>query len=161
MEESSFALPSHGNPIVLDWIRDGKAVFQPGPLDTPCLIWQKSKIKGYGQICINYKNLRAHRVAINCDSTVSLHTCHTRSCVNPHHIYEGTYIDHSIERVNKGSGLRLGKRSRCACGRSAYGNGHKCRPCTSMSLGVFCHCGEPVRARGLCARHYSRNKNKD
>lgn len=95
----NFVLPSHGNPIVLDWIKEGKAVFQPGPLETPCLVWQGGKLGKYGRS----KEGRTHRIAINCpDNFHSLHACDNPPCCNPWHLREGTHEDNMRDYEERG-----------------------------------------------------------
>jgi hypothetical protein len=62
-----------------------------------CWIWERAQQRrGYGVVCINGKNIQAHRfvyaamrsqIATN---TKLLHRCDVMLCVNPDHLYEGT-----------------------------------------------------------------------
>lgn len=77
--------------------------------------------KGYGQITAGRRGaLLAHRVAwelaygeVPADMLVC-HTCDTPRCVNPKHLFLGTYLDNAVDMVKKGrqaqgatSGFRL------------------------------------------------------
>ena len=131
MEDFDFVLPSHGNLMVLDWIKEGKAVFQPGPLDTPCLIWKMSKSAKYGLVTIDGKSKRASRIAINCkDGLDAAHACGMRSCVNPWHIRPAT----RAENMADDRGKRC-KHGQCQCGRARNHKGLKCDRCY-YKLGV-------------------------
>ena len=74
-----------------------------------CWLWNASKEKGgYGSFW-NGKNIcKAHRYSyelfrekIPKDLCV-LHTCDNRWCVNPEHLWLGTYQDNAIDMVKKG-----------------------------------------------------------
>lgn len=74
-----------------------------------CWIWEKSKArKGYGQFYIGKKALRAHRVSYlifkgNIDTGLLVcHTCDNPSCVNPHHLWLGTNMQNSQDKIKKG-----------------------------------------------------------
>ncbi len=78
-------------------------------LPNECWIWKGAKTNiGYGTIKINGKMIGAHRVSyqihygeINPGMCI-LHKCDNRSCVNPHHLYEGTYQDNADDRRDRG-----------------------------------------------------------
>lgn len=79
-----------------------------GPyLDTQCWTWKASKNKrGYGLIGIAASRpAKAHRVSwiLNLgeipDNMFVLHRCHNTSCVNPEHLYLGTHLENSSDRV--------------------------------------------------------------
>lgn len=74
-----------------------------------CWEWTASiKDTGYGQIRINYKTLRAHRVSweINYgeipENMCVLHTCDNRKCVNPKHLWLGDKFDNMQDMSKKG-----------------------------------------------------------
>jgi hypothetical protein len=67
--------------------------------------------KGYGRFSINNKNIFAHRVSFQLhhnrliqDGMIILHSCDNPSCVNPHHLSEGTHQDNATDRRKKGRG---------------------------------------------------------
>lgn len=75
-----------------------------------CWEWQGAVFVtgGYGQIGWNYKTLRAHRVAwilkrgkIS-DKILVLHKCDNPKCVNPNHLFLGTYLDNNLDKIQKG-----------------------------------------------------------
>lgn len=79
--------------------------FTPEP-NTGCWLWCGPPDKdGYGRITLFNKTLKAHRVSFiihnkdeNIDNHLICHKCDTRSCVNPSHLYKGTYSDNIKDR---------------------------------------------------------------
>lgn len=88
-----------------------------------CWIWSGCKdTAGYGQLRIGKRMGLTHRVSweihngpIPSDALV-LHRCDVRSCVNPAHLFLGSYSDNAIDRDRK----RRGRHSRLTHCR----NGH-------------------------------------
>jgi len=61
---------------------------------------------GYGQFHLNGKTAYAHRVAFELfrgkkPSDFVLHTCDNRKCVNPDHLFEGSFYDNMDDMVAK------------------------------------------------------------
>jgi len=74
-----------------------------------CWLWRGSTdTQGYGQIAINGKGHRAHRVAYEMIVGVipigicCLHHCDVRQCVRPDHLFLGTKSDNMQDAVAKG-----------------------------------------------------------
>lgn len=74
-----------------------------------CWIWEGPKsIYGYGRFTINYKTYRAHRYSYELfrhkipPRKCVLHRCDNRICVNPSHLFIGTYDDNNQDMKNKG-----------------------------------------------------------
>ena len=66
---------------------------------------------GYGSIRVNQKDILAHRFSFQLfhnrligDKMCICHKCDNPSCVNPHHLFEGTVKDNMNDRDNKGRG---------------------------------------------------------
>ena len=88
--------------------------------DLYCWEWQKCKFKdGYGQIGINYKKHRTHRISYQKfigpipKGKCVLHKCDTRSCCNPNHLFIGTKKDNAKDRDLKKRGT-IGERNGCS-----------------------------------------------
>jgi hypothetical protein len=87
---------------------------EPEPM-TGCWLWTGSckKTSGYGDVRIGYKNVLAHRMSYAIhrgeipDGQCVLHKCDNRSCVNPGHLFLGTYKDNAEDRERKGRGNQL------------------------------------------------------
>lgn len=74
-----------------------------------CWDWTGAKFRhGYGAVKIKRKMKRSHRVAFqwfresievgNC----VCHECDNPSCVNPHHLFQGTVLDNNRDKMHKG-----------------------------------------------------------
>ncbi|MEI9569483.1 HNH endonuclease signature motif containing protein [Atlantibacter hermannii] len=84
-----------------------------------CWVWNKSVASsGYGQIRLNYKNLRANRASYMVfkgeipDGMVVRHTCDNKLCINPDHLILGSCKDNSqdmVERNRQAKGTRNGR----------------------------------------------------
>lgn len=82
---------------------------------TKCWEWQGHKKKsGYGQFKFQGQQWLAHRWAVFFYRPESFkvapcvcHSCDNPSCVNPDHLFIGTYSDNAIDRESKGRGRKL------------------------------------------------------
>jgi len=73
-----------------------------------CIIFNGEILcSGYGRMCINYQKIVAHRISwmINFGNIPYglwvLHKCDIRRCVNPNHLFLGTYRDNIDDKVSK------------------------------------------------------------
>ena len=74
-----------------------------------CWEWKAYRDKdGYGNISIDNKTIRAHRVSWELENgkingeLQCLHKCDNPPCVNPAHLFLGTNQDNVTDKVNKG-----------------------------------------------------------
>jgi hypothetical protein len=82
--------------------------------DTGCWLWTASLSPGgYGQFGSQGENLKAHRVSFELhhkrpvsEGLYVCHTCDVRHCVNPDHLWEGTFDDNMRDMREKGRGAR-------------------------------------------------------
>lgn len=73
-----------------------------------CLIWLGGTTNGYGAIRTNWKFEYTHRLAWQLkngpipDGMYVCHRCDIRCCVNPDHLFIGTYLDNIKDMISKG-----------------------------------------------------------
>ena len=82
-------------------------------VDGGCWLWQGKRTNaGYGEFWFGKKHVGAHRVSLQLFSDVVigfdcvLHHCDVRLCVNPEHLYVGTYVDNMKDRQVRGQASR-------------------------------------------------------
>lgn len=76
-----------------------------------CWIWTHSKThQGYGSFAYNGKRYSAHRFSWELvygpvlDRKLVCHNCDNPSCVNPKHLFVGSYKDNAADMLLKGRG---------------------------------------------------------
>lgn len=103
-----------------------------------CWEWTAGIRNGYGAFKLNGKAIDAHRVSYEAyngeipKGKIICHTCDNPKCVNPEHLYAGTYADNVHDMI---------KRNRCNYNRDhlrkhpgikAYQRGCRCEDCTAL-----------------------------
>jgi hypothetical protein len=75
-----------------------------------CIIWEYSKVKGYGQICIEKKMCSVHRIALILHKgnppngrNIALHSCHNPACFNYRHLRWGTTKENMADKIIDGT----------------------------------------------------------
>lgn len=90
------------------WPIEERLKFYSEPHASGCVLWTGPKIStGYGNIKIDSKNYKAHRVSwqerrgpIPYGKHV-LHKCDNPSCINPDHLFIGTHDENMSDKVAK------------------------------------------------------------
>lgn len=151
-------LPEKADPIILEWIRDGKVVVR----QTGCWEWMRCRNKdGYGQVNIGRRMQLSHRVVIGGlgSDLDTCHSCDNPPCCNPWHLFLGTRHTNTLDMKAKGRGLRIGRSPRCKCGKAMARTGSDCDECRAVRLDKpMCRCGVRSRTQGLCSRCYQQRK---
>jgi hypothetical protein len=158
MDGQDIILPYHANPIVLEWIKDGKAKIS----ESGCWEWTRGRNShGYGMLFYQGSMKGVHRLAVKAEKGfVAMHSCDNPQCCNPWHISIGTQHENKLDMKEKKRGRRIGKLERCACGKAATKKCRDCHDCRSIRLGKPpCHCGAIAQTKGLCQLHYRKNQS--
>jgi hypothetical protein len=73
-----------------------------------CWLWTGSQRNGYGSMTIDGQNVFVHRLSWTVNrgpvpnGLCVLHKCDVRNCVNPDHLFLGTYKDNAQDASRKG-----------------------------------------------------------
>lgn len=106
-----------------------------------CWEWTGYRYHGYGILNIDNKPRKAHRVSYEIhigvikDRLLVCHTCDNRGCVNPLHLYVGTYLDNNRD-IRERRGHHNSNKTECPRGHPyssdntvAVKGGRGCRTC--------------------------------
>jgi len=104
-----------------------------------CWNWKASgRGVGYGAFRYNGKIVDAHRMAYMLvngpipDNLLVCHTCDNRACVNPEHLFLGTYSDNMLDCSKKGRLYKRPVRNDIHPSQQAYSYGCRCDKCKAM-----------------------------
>lgn len=77
--------------------------------ENECIEWTAGKSSdGYGSFYVNNKLEKTHRITARCfirpakDDEIVCHSCDNTKCLNPDHLFYGTYKDNNQDRAKKG-----------------------------------------------------------
>lgn len=115
-----------------------------------CWLWMAGKFHfGHGRFKIRNKNKQAHRVSWEMkngpipNGMLVCHKCDVPSCVNPDHLFLGTYKDNMQDSLLKGRNYEA-NRTHCPKGHpysientQIYNNKRKCKTCSKQRHKVF------------------------
>src|ERR1700743_415846 len=96
-------------PRTLESIRDSFDEFYTPEPNSGCWLWLRAFEPGaYGKIQIKGKCVGAHRMSWQVhkgpipEGKLVLHKCDVRLCVNPDHLFLGSYFDNTMDAITKG-----------------------------------------------------------
>jgi hypothetical protein len=86
-----------------------RSVEEPGPLDTPCLVWTGARTsQGYGNIAVERVNYLAHRLAHELvvgpipEGLQVQHLCNNRLCIRIEHLVLGDALQNNLYKLECG-----------------------------------------------------------
>jgi HNH endonuclease len=93
---------------IMEWLML-KSHDEPGPLSTPCRIWDGYLRNGYGFISYRRRQLPVHRLAwieqhgpVPPERPHVLHRCDRPACFADGHLYTGTHADNMADIARRG-----------------------------------------------------------
>lgn len=114
-----------------------------------CLVWPGAKSHGYGQISVNGKPKRVHRIAYELaygpipEGLEIDHLCGNRACCLPEHLEAVTHAE-NLRRSSNIVGV-LARRTHCSRGHELTEPDRVCRECRRRPM--ECHvCGAVLTA---------------
>lgn len=128
-----------------------------------CWLWKAGTDgHGYGKMRVDGTHYIASRLAFFLDrghwprpGLLVCHTCDNKLCVNPHHLYEGTYQDNALDRLKADHAPGTQRVKACRrCGGPVTGEGNYCSyACWKLTLPArvlvdrtCAHCGKSFKA---------------
>jgi len=71
--------------------------------NTGCLLWLGATTEGYATIMYRNKFWIVNRLILNLKpGELALHKCDNRLCIEPRHLYGGTYRDNMVDAITRG-----------------------------------------------------------
>lgn len=110
-----------------------------------CWQWMKSTSRnGYGNFKVGHKNYSPHREMYAIvfgnipDNMIVCHRCDNRSCINPTHLFLGTYQDNMDDMITKKRHRTFSSYGNNFRGKSVIADGVKYKSCiaAAKSLGL-------------------------